>query len=538
MPPAIGAKPETPVEAEPETEAAPEAEAPPPALGEVPTPAVKGKKKAKSEEQKTAEAEDLRQAALDREDLSPKERSALNRVQKIAKQWVKNNPVLHKLSAHRYLNNEEQFPDWVKTKEHIGKHFGEVNQKLDYSKDEHQETAATALLHDVMHALAGKSSAYDWYDRTVDKSLRHISRIAPKILSDPEHALAFKLATAITSQGQDVFPNFESGYMAYRHWAKTGKMPVDPALFGKGEVGGGAKNPAMIANFQKVNELWGKHGYDKFKKLLETPISMRELRDEYGIKLGGESPDHEMEGAALLGPKIGSFFNNLNKRFHSVTFDLWASRTLNRMAGNMLKFSQGKMLDKVTKKGEQKLGHLSKLENLINSGQIQGADTADQKAMLAEIAKLRGMKTLTREAVLKHAPGIADWAEREHGRYAKGTGGRSYPPELKHESTSLAKNFDLNLTDLADAPRGPKQRKQWRQIFGKLQDKLTDAGIDMSHANSQATLWYLEQRLFRKAGSRNRASFDYLDAAHRLVRKVKSGDLPSLREEEPIPVAA
>jgi hypothetical protein len=177
------------------------------------------------------------------------------------------------------------------------------------------------------------------------------------------------------------------------------------------------------------------------------------------------------------------------------------------------------MLDKVTKKGEQKLGHLCKLENLINSGQIQGADADDQDTMLSEIAKLRGMKTLTREAVLKHAPEIADWAQREHSRYAKGTGGRSYPPELKHESTSLAKNFDLNLTDLADAPRGPKQRKQWRQIFGKLQDKLADAGIDMSHANNQAVLWYLEQRLFRKAGSRNRASYDYLDAAHRLCAR-------------------
>ena len=52
----------------------------------------------------------------------------------------------------------------------------------------------------------------------------------------------------------------------------------------------------------------------------------------------------------------------------------------------------------------------------------------------------------------------------------------------------------------------------------------------MSHANNQAVLWYLEQRLFRKAGSRNRASYDYLDAAHRLVRKVENGQLPRVEE--------
>ena len=51
-------------------------------------------------------------------------------------------------------------------------------------------------------------------------------------------------------------------------------------------------------------------------------------------------------------------------------------------------------------------------------------------------------------------------------------------------------------------------------------------------------LWFIEQKLFQMGGSRNRASFDYLDASHRLVRKIKSGELPALHGEEPMRQAA
>jgi hypothetical protein len=159
--------------------------------------------------------------------------------------------------------------------------------------------------------------------------------------------------------------------------------------------------------------------------------------------------------------------------------------------------------------------------------------------MRREIAKLRSYKTMTRDRVLAQAPTIADWADSEHRRYAISKGyERSYAPELKSDSTGLAKNMDLNLTDLSDAPKGPVQRGQWRDIYNRLKSNLSNAGIDMSHANNQAVLWYIEQALFRLGGSRNRASFDYLDAAHRLVRKVKTGKLPALEEEPAQQLAA
>jgi len=489
----------------------------------------------KTPEAIAAEKEDLRLADIDRKNITPEQAAELAEIKGRADQWLGANPNLPTTSAHHYINKHAVFPEWVKTKETIGKHFDAVNPKLNYAKDAHRQQAADVLTHDVMRGLSKNSSAHGWYDRTVDKTLHKMSEVAPEILKNPEDELAFKLAVAICSQNQEVHPNFESGYLAYRYWKQNGQMPTEASVFG-----GGTKSPAMVGNFNKINELWREHGADGLRKILEHPITIRDLKEKYGIKVGGESPDYVVEGAALLGPKIGSFFNNLNKRFHTTTFDMWASRNLNRLSGSMLKFSPGALLnDTVGKKGPR-YSQLTKLQQLLESGEIAGPEA---ETMRREIANLRSLKTVDREKILQVAPTIAAWADREHKRYAKGVGyTRSYPKELKSAATSLAKNIDLNLTELADAPRGPVQRKQWRDIFARVKDNLAKAGIETNQANLQAILWFAEQQLFQLSGSRKKANADYLDAAHRVVRKIKSGELPGLAApapaRQPQPVSA
>jgi hypothetical protein len=468
------------------------------------------------------EAEDLRQAAIDRANLTPEEQERLNKVRGIAKQWVDEHPGSHPLSAHHFIQGHEEFPDWVNTKEDIGKFFNARNKRLDYAKAEDRQTAADALIHDVMHAINGGSDAADWYDRTVDRSLRKVSDVAPDILTNPEDEMAYKLATAVTSQNQDVFPNFESGYLAYRHWKKTGEFPTNAEIFG-----GGTKSPAMIKNFTKLNRLWEKHGAEGLREILETPMTMRKLRDEYGLDPKGESLDHVMEGAAMLGPKLGSFYNNLNKRFHSITFDMWNTRNMNRLAGNMFAFSPKAM----RKDTAERDSHLTQLSDLLSSGGLDDLPKGERAKMTAEIKRLQKIPEakLTREHALEVAPTIANWAERIHKVFQEGEGyARSYPPELKTPKNKLAKNYDLNLTDLEDAPRNATERGQFRDIYKLTREGLAEHGLKLRNADLQAVLWYPEQKLFQLAGSRNRGNFDYLDAAHRLVRKVRSGELPAL----------
>jgi hypothetical protein len=59
------------------------------------------------------------------------------------------------------------------------------------------------------------------------------------------------MAQAITSNGQDVFANAETGYMAYKFWKERGVLPTEQ----KDLVGGGIKHGAMTKTFALINRL-------------------------------------------------------------------------------------------------------------------------------------------------------------------------------------------------------------------------------------------------------------------------------------------
>ena len=49
--------------------------------------------------------------------------------------------------------------------------------------------------------------------------------------------------------------------------------------------------------------------------------------------VGGELQTYNVAGSVVFGPKLGSFYNNLNGNFDSVTMDLWFTRTMTRIGG-------------------------------------------------------------------------------------------------------------------------------------------------------------------------------------------------------------
>jgi beta-N-acetylglucosaminidase len=500
-----------------------------PAPGDILPPA-KPKKGAKTKEQSGLEAQDFEQAAADRDNISPEDAGRLARIQKIAKGWVKKNPNLHDLSMHAYLTGKKQFPGKL-NKEQIGEHFDATNPKLDYSKEEHRQKASDAVVHDIMHSLAGTttgrpSTAYGWYDRTVRKTMAKVGEIAPEILTDPDHAMAFKLALAITSQGQDVFPNAESAWHIYQHWLKHGEMPTDRKVFG-----GGIKAEAMEANLGKVNDLWKEHGTEGLHKILMSRMTSRELKQQYGLD-SGEKADHVVNGAMGLGPKIGAFFSNLNGDFDPTTIDLWFSRNMNLMAGNMFGFSDKATRQDRMEKGEVVKSHLSELKDLLDSGMVS-VPRARAAKMAKELGKLQRVPEgkLDRPTAKALAPEIYDWAREQHKVYQKSEGyERSYHPDLKTKDNVTAKKLDEGVTGLSDDPRTTAEREYWRDIMARADKSLKGAKVHLTNADKQALLWFNIKDLFKMAGSPQRPKADYLDAAHRLVRKVKSGELPGLQQ--------
>jgi hypothetical protein len=84
-----------------------------------------------------------------------------------------------------------------------------------------------------------------------------------------------------------------------------------------------------------------------------------------------------------------------------------------------------------------------------------------------------------------------------------------------------AKNMSVGLHKTNDAPKGPVQRALYRDVMKRAVQKMNDAGIPMTMADAQASAWYNEQSLYKRAGALRKKSdnVDYLDSAHALVQQ-------------------
>jgi hypothetical protein len=452
---------------------------------------------------------------------TPGRQAQIDHVQKTAKQFLADNPAPERSSVG-YLTGDKALPAKKLTVENLARLFNRENSQLDLGKDKNRQIAADALKHEVMNALSQNGNGVGWYDNEVDAAMDQLKRIDPSIGTNKTNDLMLKLSMAVTSQGQKVHPNFESGWSAFSHFKENGVLPTDRKVFG-----GGKNAPAMEQNFQKINDLREKLGHEDFHKMLETKITVRDLAKELGIKVPGEAQDFAMEGAMALGPKIGSFFNNLNKRFNTLTADLWASRSLNRVAGKMFMFSPKAYRNQV-----------DALETGLNDGSIKvsKSDRADLQDDIDRIQNIPQGKLTYAQAAKAQA--IADWADQTHRVYSKPLvkGGPTYAERTP--ANKLAKNIDLNLTQTSDAPRNSKERANWRDVFSKIQEGLRKEGIDMTVADLQAIMWYHEKNLYGRAGAASigAAPYSYLDAAHSLVQRVL-GEQPNApgRTQSPVP---
>lgn len=462
----------------------------------------------------------IKSAKAHREDVPLERQRMLQREGQKAKDWVKNNPETEELSAHHFLDKHETLPESVEKNEHVGEFFDARNPKLDYDKAEDRSKAAKALTHDVMHALSNNSSALGWYGETVRKAFDKFSEIAPELKTDKASNLAFRIALAVTSQGQDVFANAGSAWKVYQYWKEHGTFPTDKA---KEIFGGGIKAPQMLFNFAKANRLWNQHGSaEDFDNWLGQTIRHGDLAKNYRIKVGSTLADAELPMSAVFGPKIGIFHQNLSGNEDPITMDLWFSRTMNRLAGNMFGFSP----DSMQRQSEKDPGQLQSLRELLKSGQLTNVDAKTQGKMTKEIDRVMAVKNLTREKADQLMPTIRDWAQRQHKFYAEtivnpDSTKRSYHPDRATAENLNAKNIDENFKALQGDPRNGTERANWIKVMDEVRGNMQKAGINITNADRQALLWFLEQRLFQGATGAKETSHDYLDAAHDLVRKVK-----------------
>lgn len=320
-------------------------------------------------------------------------------------------------------------------------------------------------------ALEQNPNAVGWYDLKTRQALSVMSLIHPEIAYDPDARNAFTWAMAVTSNGLKVDKNFELAEKAYQQYKDTGKMPND--------VGIGTAGGAINKSLDLYNELKDKWGAENLRKFMNSPFTVGEITAiDKNLKPGGEHADVNVNGSAILGPKIGNgFFSNLNGQFDSLTMDRWLVRTWGRWTGTLLKDMPNQTADARARLSDNMKQILSSPEDKERLSQAIQKDIHENlhPDELAVAVQEASMDPKTREVMNQTPVG----------------------EEMRKAGNGLAKYLDGQK----EAPSGPTERKFIRRVFGNALEQLRQDPQykDLTMADLQAVLWYAEKRLYESA---------------------------------------
>ena len=197
--------------------------------------------------------------------------------------------------------------------------------------------------HLAMEALLALSKdttgAIGWYNEKVEEALTTMAEFFPSIAADADGNLTkdgmiFRAILAVTSDGENVIPNFTNASEIFMKYQDTGVIE------------GSGKRPSIATNLSLINTLIRVHDWRKVSAFLTKEYSVHEL-EKYGWEVSGEAKKDAVygeiettksmvKGAMIFGPKLGSFFGNLSGEYDTITMDLWWSRTISRIRNAMI----------------------------------------------------------------------------------------------------------------------------------------------------------------------------------------------------------
>jgi hypothetical protein len=361
--------------------------------------------------------------------------------------------------------------------------------------DETKEFLIEAGVQDAKFALKQNANAIGWYDIKTRIALAVASLVYPELRTDPQARFAYMFAVAVTSNGMEVTQNFKLADKVYRDYRKTGKM--DPGL------ASGKQSDAMKSGLETFNTLKEKWGLELAERFMLTNFKVSEMR-AMGLDVSGESPDVEVRGAAILGPKIGNgFFSNLNGLFDALTMDRWLVRTWARWQGILVDERSGPMVAAVArfKKAVKALPETSRA--VMEASNKKFLKTGDPQADALQVARYF-TNIENRDAVVNDP----------------------YIQELRKSANQVASAESGEK----ETPGGPIERQHMREIFGEVLRRIQEDPKyrDLTMADLQAVLWYMEKRLYENAkvdadagstkGYTQEEAPDYANAAIQVAR--------------------
>jgi 8-oxo-dGTP pyrophosphatase MutT (NUDIX family) len=409
--------------------------------------------------------------------------------------------------------------DWLKE---AGYKDGRVNSTN--STPAIDDALAHIIAEEAKDALKDhKGSGADWYTKKIEEAVKVAALHHPEIAEEGSPAqTAFKLALAVTSQGETVDSNAGLADRAYESWKqnpsfdKQGNQTGNKFNLGEGEGAFSAKHaPEMLANFAKYDKMVEDLGPEKTREFLHKKTTMKEMIDAGIIKkpVGGFAMDEPVYGSAIFGPKVGQgFFQNLSGNYDPVTQDLWFMRTFGRMTGTLrdvVKTSKG--VDDMYERFRKALGD--------ETGEdLSGASREDLDAR---------SKDRFKQAEKDYETHGAEYRAAEKERQRRVKTGEDHSDLLQQpEAAMAAKRMDAYHNGVQEDPGSAADRKWRGDIVNRAREKLKAEGTEMSNADLQATIWYPEKDLWKHMGSRGpRGGLrDYSAAQQTIARKKGHGD--------------
>ena len=380
----------------------------------------------------------------------------------------------------------------------------QLSEQADEGIDDRAAKAAIPLVDDILTGLSESGSGKGWYDGRVQATLHELTKVYPELADSPNELAIFVGILATTSQGQKVVANFRFASQVYEDYKATGKIQSDYTQMGEaqGAINGNLKfMQDLIDRFQKETGL----GKDEFTKFMDSEILGGALRDMFGKAPTGVTLKETVVGARMLGPKIGSFFNNLRRRFDTITMDLWYTRTMHRYIGNSVLENDA--------------------EAVVNAREkfIDALRVAERKYELDP----EELETKDFEEVFSAAKQVFRvWASGKH----PDAGGKTYKRYADGYEIEKAARTITTTSEMKKAPKNKSHSLFFERIVREAQSQLKDLGIDLNAADIQAILWFREKNLFKGLGLADSAAApaDYLDAAMVLRREKAQEVAPAL----------
>jgi hypothetical protein len=342
------------------------------------------------------------------------------------------------------------------------------------------DIASDAFVYDIIDGLAGDGSGMGWYDERVQETIRELSKLHPEFATDSNALAVYIGILATTSQGYTVVENFKQANKVYNEYKQTGRIPTD-FKFAK-------SSDPINSNLAQIQGLIDENGLDGYAEFMDREVTGQALRDQFGKTPTGVTLKDTVRGNRVLGPKIGSFFNNLRGQFDTITMDLWYTRTMHRFLGEtVVPLDSDKMQNAITKFREE----------LKKDGvRTYGIDLTE--ALKDDEATVQAALTLFQ----RWARGDNDYTEKGYFKFPDG-----------YKIEKAARGI-FSIGGMKGAPQNKTHRQYFAKVVLEAKAKLAKIGMKLTEADMQAIIWYREKNLFARTGVANAAAkpADYLDA--------------------------